>query len=249
MTRYRLRTVGLAAALTALIALSASWGFSRASAQGPAVSASSLNAQVGALAKVEVSALAMPAPGLGAWTIDIHYDPSLLTIVGCAATQDGICNPHYNATTLRFTSTNIAGLQGDTVLASIGLTCRVAGQGHLELSVSVLADATLGNPRPITAALQNGAVTCTSPGTPTPTPTPTYSAPQPTGTPPGSLPKLPGDADCNRIVNSIDAELILQYVANLIASVPCPSDADVNHDGIINAVDAELTLQMTAGLL
>ncbi len=245
MTRYRWRTAGLVAALTALIALSASWGFSRASAQGPAVSVSSLNAQVGALGKVEVSALAMPAPGLAAWTVDVHYNPSLVTIVGCTATQNGICNPHYNATTVRVTGTNIYGLQGDTALASIGLVCKAAGQGQLELSINVLADATIGNPRPIAATAENGAVTCTSPVTPTPT----HSAPQPTVTPPGSLPKLPGDADCNRIVNSIDVELILQYVAHIIASVPCPSDADVNHDGIINAVDAALTLQKIAGLL
>jgi hypothetical protein len=246
MIRFRLRTVGLLAALASLLALSASWGFSHASAQGPAVSVGALNARVGVLSKVEVSALAIGAPGLAAWTIDVHYDPSLVTIAACGASQNGICNPHYNDTTVRLTGTNIYGLQGDTTLASIGLACKAAGTGHLDVTINVLADATIGGPRPIDAALQNGAVTCTTETAPAATPTPTGS--NPAATPPASEPKLPGDADCNGVVNPIDAELILQYEAHSIGSIPCPNDADVNHDGVVNAIDAALTLQKSAGL-
>jgi hypothetical protein len=248
MIRFRLRTVGLLAALASLLALSASWGFSHASAQGPAVSVGSLNARVGVLSKVEVSALAIGAPGLAAWTLDVQYDPALVTIVACAASQNGICNPHYSDTTVRVTGTNIYGLQGDTTLASIGLACKAAGTGHLGVSINVLADATIGGPRPIDAALQNGAVSCTTEAPPTPTSTPTHEPPPATATPPASLPKLPGDADCSGVVNPIDAELILQYVAHTISSLPCPDDADFNHDGVIDSIDAVLTLQKSAGL-
>jgi alpha-tubulin suppressor-like RCC1 family protein len=58
-----------------------------------------------------------------------------------------------------------------------------------------------------------------------------------------------GDADCSGVVNSIDAALILQLVAGLVASLPCQDAADANDDGSIDAVDAALVLQFTAGLI
>jgi len=65
----------------------------------------------------------------------------------------------------------------------------------------------------------------------------------------GGLPELNGDSDCNGSVNSIDAALILQNGAGLLANVPCPGGADVDDNGMINAIDAALVLQFTAGLL
>jgi alpha-tubulin suppressor-like RCC1 family protein len=58
-----------------------------------------------------------------------------------------------------------------------------------------------------------------------------------------------GDANCDSAVNSIDAALILQLVAGLIRSLPCPANGDVNHDDTVNAIDSALVLQCTAGLL
>lgn len=58
-----------------------------------------------------------------------------------------------------------------------------------------------------------------------------------------------GDANCDSAVNSIDAVFILQLVAGLIRSLPCPANGDVNHDDTVNAIDATLVLQCTAGLL
>lgn len=63
------------------------------------------------------------------------------------------------------------------------------------------------------------------------------------------LPTLAGDSDCNGTVNSIDAALILQNVAGLLASIPCPDGADANSDGRTNSIDAALVLQVSAGLL
>jgi len=60
---------------------------------------------------------------------------------------------------------------------------------------------------------------------------------------------LPGDSDCNGSVNSIDAALILQNTAGLLANIPCADGADANSDGTINAIDAALVLQVSAGLL
>ena len=79
--------------------------------------------------------------------------------------------------------------------------------------------------------------------TPTATATPTPPA---LGTPP---PALVGDVDCGGSVNSIDAALILQFVAGLLGSLACPEGADTNGNGDINSIDAALVLQFTAGLL
>jgi hypothetical protein len=58
-----------------------------------------------------------------------------------------------------------------------------------------------------------------------------------------------GDVDCNASVNSIDAALVLQFVAALVNTLPCPGNADVNGSGGINSIDASLILQRAAGLL
>jgi hypothetical protein len=76
----------------------------------------------------------------------------------------------------------------------------------------------------------------------TPTRTPTYTS---TPTPPGPA----GDADCNRLVNAIDAALALQYNAGLLPGLACQERADANGDGRVDAIDAALILQLSAGLL
>ena len=59
----------------------------------------------------------------------------------------------------------------------------------------------------------------------------------------------PGDVSCDGRVNSIDAVLVLQRTAALLAALPCPGAADVNHDSRLDALDAALILQYDAGLL
>lgn len=80
-------------------------------------------------------------------------------------------------------------------------------------------------------------VTCTPTPIGVPTVTPTPSAAQ------------PGDANCDGNVNSIDAALVLQYGAGLIASLACQTGADVNHSGSVDAIDAALILQYVAALI
>ena len=61
---------------------------------------------------------------------------------------------------------------------------------------------------------------------------------------------LPGDVDCDGIVSSIDAVLVLQFSAGLLALLPCQQNADLTGETfVIDARDATLILQITAGLL
>lgn len=78
--------------------------------------------------------------------------------------------------------------------------------------------------------------TCTPTRTVTPTPTRTPVAAR-------------GDADCNGRVNAVDAALVLQLEAALIASLPCPAAADVNGDGRVDSRDAFHMIQYVAGLV
>lgn len=58
-----------------------------------------------------------------------------------------------------------------------------------------------------------------------------------------------GDVDCNVLVDSVDASLMLQREAAIVDALGCPQQADVNLDNRTNAVDAAVTLQYTAGLV
>jgi hypothetical protein len=60
---------------------------------------------------------------------------------------------------------------------------------------------------------------------------------------------LRGDANCDGNVTPIDAALVLQAGAGLLAGLSCPQAADANGDGRIDAIDAAVILQISAGLL
>ena len=71
----------------------------------------------------------------------------------------------------------------------------------------------------------------------------------PPPTVPPTPPRLLGDFNCDGIVNSIDAALVLRVSAGLAVPLPCTGDGDVNHDGELNPLDAFLMLQYHAGLI
>jgi hypothetical protein len=101
---------------------------------------------------------------------------------------------------------------------------------------------------PLTVVCGEAPPTPTSaPPTSTPAPpTATTTAPTATTVPPTATPATqPGDVNCNGVVNAIDAAVILQYGAGLIATLPCPEAADLNGDGRVNAIDAAILLQST----
>jgi hypothetical protein len=114
---------------------------------------------VGEEGAVDLDALAMAAPGLGAWTVDIAYDPAIVTAVACVP-ANGVCNADFDTATVRATGANADGLDGDSTLATVTLRCEAEGTSALDLTVQVLVDATVGDPQAISAAVANGSVTC-----------------------------------------------------------------------------------------
>jgi hypothetical protein len=60
---------------------------------------------------------------------------------------------------------------------------------------------------------------------------------------------LPGDFTCDDSSDSIDALVMLQYVAKLTPYPKCKSLADLDGNGELSAVDATLVLQLDAGLV
>ena len=218
-------------AVVALALVLSLFAASPASAQDELISIDSITIANGSSTTLELNALNAHAPGLGAWNIGVEYDPSILSAVSCSAATASKCNVAFTAQQVLFVGARASGLTGDNVLASITFTCDRAGVSDLVIKVSVFADATAGDPQPISFMVQNGRITCSDP------------APVP------ESPPLLGDADCNGRVDSRDALLVLQYEAGLLNSLPCQNLADVNRDGRVNSIDAGLIKQIDAGLI
>lgn len=234
MRSLTVQKLGFVAGLAAAVALVGGLVLSSgASAQTTTVRVGSLTIGLGQEGTVRLEALDIGAPGLGAWTIVIVYDPAVVRVADCTAWHGGVCNESYAENTVLVTGASGSGLEGDLTLASISFACESVGTTSLVPTLKVFADATLGDPQDINATTANGRVTCTE-------------EPQPTPTPPAGL---AGDANCDGTVNSIDAALVLHLEADLIDALPCPQNADVNGDGVVNAIDAALILQRVAGLL
>jgi alpha-tubulin suppressor-like RCC1 family protein len=66
---------------------------------------------------------------------------------------------------------------------------------------------------------------------------------------PVDIAKLLADVNCDGVVDSVDAVLVLQLSAGLIDSLACQSAGDANLDGSIDAIDAALILQFAAGII
>ncbi len=232
MSSVVLRTVGLVAAVALVAFAASSTATPRASAVNTLLSMDSITMSPGGGITLDVNAEGIPSPGLGAWSIGIVYDPSVLTALSCTeGVASSLCNVSFSANRVQITGASAEGHLPDAVLASITFACDSPGTSDLLIVIDDFADATQGGPVPISVKLQSGRIAC-SPTSPEPTQEP-----------------LLGDADCNGAVNSRDALLVLQFEAGLIDSLPCMDLADVNEDGRIDSIDAGLIKQIDAGLL
>jgi hypothetical protein len=217
-----------AAVLVALAAAMLMW--SHASAQTARIVLGSVTIATGAETTMELRALDIEEPGTGAWEIGILYDPAVLTPTGCDPGPEQWCNTEFAPNRVQVVGALAFGNTGDVTLAEVTFRCNSAGQSDLQIIVDRFADATVNDPQGIPLlALQTGRINC--------------SAPEP----PEEGPE--GDANCDGLVTSRDAALVLQYEARLIRSLPCPELADVNDDGRINSIDALLIKQIVARLI
>jgi hypothetical protein len=82
--------------------------------------------------------------------------------------------------------------------------------------------------------IQTATFTPVTPGVNTPTPV---------------ITKACGDVNDNGSVDAVDAQLVLQFKAGLIPSLPNEPSADVNNSGEVTSVDAALILQAEARLI
>jgi hypothetical protein len=176
---------------------------------------------------VSLEALSMPSPGLGAFTIDVSYDPAVVDAAGCNANPHGVldgglCSIAYAPDVVRCVGFRAsAGAVGDVSLCDITFQAIGASgtQSSLALSVVELAD-TLAQPIPV--ATENGTITI----------------------------GVQGDASGDGHTTMVDAMLIAQCVAGLI---DCDSIdqgmADVNCSGSATMLDAMLIAQKVAGLI
>lgn len=241
MRGIELRRFGFVGLLLSALVLSLMFVSSRAGATQGTIRIDSGAAGVGYEAGVTLSVVNVGPPGLGAWTLDVAYDPAVVSAVACRAEYGGICNESFGQGEVRVTGISAIGLDGTVDLAHITFRCIADGTSALTPNIAVFSDATLGAPQPIEAVILGGAIVCTE-DPPTATPAPAE--------PPGSEPdKLPGDADCDGDVDAIDGAYVLQFVADLLSELACADNADANHDGTVDPIDAAIILQISAGLI
>ena len=160
MKGIRMGLVGIAAVAVLLFG-GAILGGTVFAQDGDTVGISDGSAEAGGSDVVTVQATDIGEPGLGAWTMDIHYDNSVITATDCTPEQGGVCNPNFADDIVRLTGATAGGLEGDSTLGTIEFECADdAGTSDLDIQIQVFADATLGDPTDIDVTVVDGTFTC-----------------------------------------------------------------------------------------
>ena len=127
----------------------------------PTVSIDTTQIVVGEQGEAVLTVLSFDSPGLGAWTVDIQYDNSIVSVVECEPLPEGnVCNAAFTGDTVRFVGATGTGLEGDTEIGRITFQCDVAGESKLDIIIDLLADGTLGEPQIVVPNIENGAIIC-----------------------------------------------------------------------------------------
>ena len=186
----------------------------------------------GSNATVPLEALDVPPASLGAFTIDIAYDPDVVDAVGCDPNPDGVldagfCNIDFerdgsNPDVVRcggFKSS--AGAVGDVALCDI--TFQGTGPSGSESPLALGVDEFVNTSgQPIPATTEDGTITV----------------------------GVQGDANGDGKTSMVDAMLIAQVVVGLRPPADIdPVMSDVNCSGTVTMVDAMLVAQYVVGLI
>ena len=181
---------------------------------------------------IPVEALNVAVPGLGAATIEVHYDPVVVEVQTCTsnpANDFDVVLCHDDGSTVRLTAVAAPGAPGDSLLAEITFHAVGWHGDHTMLEVDVI---TFADPTgdPIDVAEHDGEIT---------------------------IGAADGDVSCDGKTNAVDALFILQREVGLRPNdsdtCPPPSDGlhlpacDVSGDSDCSSVDAMLILQREVG--
>lgn len=127
----------------------------------PTVSIDTTQIVVGEQGEAVLAILSFDPPGLGAWTVDIEYDNSVVSVVECESLLgSNVCNDAFTDNTIRIAGASAIGLEGDSVIGRITFQCDVFGESNLNLSIETLADGTLGEPQIVVPIIEHGAISC-----------------------------------------------------------------------------------------
>jgi len=159
---YGIRTIKRAAAVIAAALFVAFSLAGLASAQGePVLDVHNAVAAPGEEGTSIIGTHDIPPPGLAAWTVDVTYDPDVITAVRCLAEQGSVCNPNFGPNTVRFAGGAATGLEGETALGGLTFVCGPReGTSQLTVAARTFADATSGAPQPIDVTLIDGTFVC-----------------------------------------------------------------------------------------
>lgn len=124
------------------------------------VAVSSGLAPAGDTTSVTLSVYA-PTSGVGAWTVDLAYNPSVIQPVSCSAQNGSLCNLSYANGILRVTGASMSGLSGQATLAVLTFKAEGTAGSSSPLTVTV---PTLSDPagNPLAAKAESGTVDVTS---------------------------------------------------------------------------------------
>lgn len=147
--------------------------------QQRSVTLSTLTLKVGEQGSVDILAGNGPEP-LGAWDMEISYDPEIASVVGCIPKQTSLCDKQFHKDSVRVSGASAKGLTGDIILATLTFRCENEGESPLSLTLIVFGSA-IGFPIP--PQTNDGRIVCeeqdgmSADATPEPTKTPELSLP------------------------------------------------------------------------
>lgn len=164
--------------------------------------------------------------GAGTWTIDLTYEPDIVSVVECAAVSNGVCDADRTPSSLRVMGASATGLVEDTTLADITFRCEDAGVSPLSVKVQILGIPELI----IDVRTEDGAITCEA-----------------------ARGDVNADGVVNSIDAFLLLRLHAGIIDPLLNPPLFPEDwyerGDVNDDGVLNGLDAVLILQFHARLI
>ena len=104
---------------------------------------------------VSLEAQAVPSPGVGAFVVDVGYDPAVVEAVGCQAAPGFVCNVDFSPTTVRCGGYDVLGRSGTVPLCAITFAAsgHIGGCTALQVAASELVDV---DGAPISFTTRNG---------------------------------------------------------------------------------------------